>query len=471
MPPVPADLPEDWATHTSVTRPVYDYVNWEYESTIGIGSRSAKFDFRVYPFAEGTEHGAETGYDGVWSYTFSYKIVDISGAGRGFNATPKPDANDLMRDLLGLSYMTSNPDGTEDAPVLPKKEAAVYSGVTHAPFISAVSVKPEKEGSPDVWIMTFKAEKYKYSKVTPKPTSTESPPSMRDPYPWERMPKVSASFGTEEFNIGSGYFLGNKTPTQLGTMITNNAGELAEAFVPGVNSKYEIMKNSAGDPFKSPPKTKTAINMFEINVAYPSNYSGTPSFNTLAGYARAARENINSDTFDIVVGGAVPYIIGKGTAMLSGYAITPADYVDKRDWLPKQWHPFGKTNSELGWTGIGDDYPSASVAVNRFNKTLQATRTLAYINLKLTFVMREVGWGSAIPDRGYRSLDTGAIGPIQEKKSTSATERLLNGSGLVVSDETDTSEVPCFRLYCPFGANTSLASLIDALPWDDRTEV
>ena len=81
--------------------------------------------------------------------------------------------------------------------------------------------------------------------------------------------------------------------------------------------------------------------------------------------------------------------------------------------MPNQLHPFEKTYGNLGWTVLGES--STSVAVNKYGKTLVATRNLAYTQVSIAFSVREIGWGTIIPDRGYRSLKTGVIGPIQEK--------------------------------------------------------
>ena len=122
----------------------------------------------------------------------------------------------------------------------------------------------------------------------------------------------------------------------------------------------------------------------------------------------------------------------------------------------------------MGWTVSGES--SSSVAVNKYGKTLVATRNLAYTQVSIAFSVREIGWGTIIPDRGYRSLKTGVIAPIQENDSSKSEERLLNGYGIEVDVDDDTTTIPCLRLYTPFGSDDSLYNVLDSLPWS-RTEV
>lgn len=458
-------LPTGWTEHTSIDNGVKEYKNWSWsgeDSVIGTpSSGKALFDFRVYPFISGNAN-AEVEVNDLWAVNFGYRVVDISGTGRGFQATPKPTQQRLIREILMLSYATVNP--------LPKRGDSLFKGEGNGdyaigalsnPVVDTISITQEGE-TPDVWLITYRTKK-RVVNISRKPTASENVPSMRDPYPWERRPKVKITSQTENYQIGWGYFLGNKTPTQIATALNTNMDGIAGMLTAGVNDPYEIIKNSAGDPFKSPPPSKITVTNIEITVAFEASATLT----SLIANAKSAAEFVNNAQFSIGVNSAL-FSVRKGTAMLTGFGVLPADYQDKRDWLPNQLHPFEKTYGNLGWTVSGES--STSVAVNKYGKTLVATRNLAYTQVSIAFSVREIGWGTIIPDRGYRSLKTGVIGPIQEKDSSKSEERLLNGSGIEVDVEVDTTTIPCLRLYTPFGSDDSLYNVLDSLPWS-RTEV
>jgi hypothetical protein len=105
-------LPTGWTEQTSVATGVKEYKNWSWsgeDSVIGTpSSGKALFDFRVYPFISGNAN-AEVEVNDLWAVNFGYRVVDISGTGRGFQATPKPSQQRLVREILMLSYATANP--------------------------------------------------------------------------------------------------------------------------------------------------------------------------------------------------------------------------------------------------------------------------------------------------------------------------------------------------------------------------
>lgn len=459
------ELPEDWAEQTGVTRPVRDYVNWSWNgptAVVGsVASGKAMFDFRVFPYVNGNL-SAESDDNEAWASTFTYKVVDISGPNRGFNSATQPSQQRLIREILLLSYATSNPLPKRGDKLFPEEGTGDYAvGVMDNPIVDTISVKQDGD-KPDVWFLTYSAKKYKRTQVgRSRPETAENAPSIRDPYPWERRPKITANAGSESFNVGQGYFLGSKTPNQIAAVITANNDGLAGLLTPSGSEPYEIIKNSAGDPFKNPPQSKVSVTVFDVTVAYSANETLT----SLISAAKTAAEFVNSADFNIGINAAT-FAIRKGTAMLTSFSVSPADYQDKRDWLPNQLHPFGKTYAELGWTMTDG---STGVAINTYKRTLSVNQTVPYTIVRIGFSVKEVGWGVAIPDKGYRSLKTGTLQKIKDSDSSASEERLLNGSGVEVDVGVDTSDVPCLRLYSPFGASTALASLLDSLPWD-RTE-
>ena len=409
------------------------------------------FDFRIYPYITGG-NSLESGYDSAWGGSYTFKVIDISDATRGFNTIPQPDQRKLIKEILDLAGKTGS-DGT----VIPKKGDDAFPGISTAK-IDSITVKQEG-AQPDVWLLTFNIQKIKYTqwKSNSKPNAS-SAPTVRDVFPWEKKPDINVSFSSETYNTGIGFYCGAKTPNEIASLIEANGNGLAALYVD--NTTFEVMVNSAGDPFKSPPSTKVGVANFQVSASY----EGVQSLTSLVNTANLAREHINNSAFSIDIN-ATSFAIGIGTAMLTGFVVSPAEFTDKRDWLPKQQHPFGKTYAELGWEGNG-------VAYNDWDKTLQATEQVYYTVVKITFSVKEVGWGTAVADRGYRSLKTGILDSIKNNDGSKSHERLLDGAGIEVPEGQPTGDMPCFILYCPFGANDSLETLIGSLNWqfEDNNE-
>ena len=463
-------LPNGWTGMDSKTMPVMEFINWEYNSaTAGLGAETAIFDLRVFPFSSG-DNTLETAYNGEWNGSVTYKVVDISGPNRGFNSSPTPSAEIIQKEILALSHVTVNGaelDG-DGVPVstpkrLLKKGEKLFPDIVGSPVVHSISVRQESPSASDVWLLSFKTQKYQRSQSTQqkKPKVGSEPPDMRDTYPWEVQPKVEISVGSESYNIGTGYFFGTKSPSEISTAITQEGSGFAEIYT-GSSVALEVIKNSAGDPFKSPPSMLVGVNTYTITAALEDD----TSIASMYAEAILARKNVNIADFNFGANiGATS--IPKGTALLSGFSITLSEHIDKREWLPNQLHPFSKTNGELKWSG--DGYPTNDIAINNYRKILQATRILTYYNVRITFSTKEVGWGVAIPNKGYRSLETGKLDAIKGNDGSRSEERLMDENSIPIKEGINTFETKCLRLYSTFGADDSLKNLIDLLPWQTQT--
>lgn len=460
-----ANLPSGWAQPpTPPSTAARDYINWSWKNVpyeTVTGETRAKFDFRVFPFISG-QNSAEVDEDHRWNISFEYQVVDISGPGRGFNVASPPSQQQLIRELLSLSYATVNP--------LPKKDDKIFDGygnintgiggsVFDGPVIDQISVKQHGTSS-EIWLITFKSKKVKYYGFTVKnPTEDGSQStSFNDPMPWEKKPRVDVSFGTEQFNIGCGYFMGSASPQEVANNITNFGG-VAGMFVPS-NQTFDVVKNSVGDPIKSPQSLKLSIANYNFEVAYKAE----TKLSTLISFAQSAMSKVNGSSFTFPIVSDV-YSIPIGAAMLTSFSIRPAEIQDKRDWLPKQKHPFERTYKQIGWTV--SSLIENRVAVNQYAKTLTVNQSVEYKVLQFTISVKSSGWGMIIPNRGYRSFDKGPIPTaITNENSTVSEERLMDGAGLVLPSGVSTYDKQCMRVYTPFAASSSLSSLVSGLPWD-----
>lgn len=462
-------LPANWDNSGDALKVTHghEYIKWSWKEmewvTVGETStqqeviKKSLFDFRVFPFVVGGI-SAEVEEDNTWGVSFGYRVINVSGKDRGFDANPRPSQQRLIREILSLSYATVNPLPKRGDPVFPAERTDEYKlQILPGPIIDSINVQQEGDQA-DVWTITYKVKKIKSSggsAVEP----TESVPEMHEPYPWEKKPKITVSFGVEDFVIGCGFYMGITTPANLSTYVQGE-GSIAEKFVPTSGKEYDIVKNTVGDPIKSPPPIKLPTANFTFEIAAEE---GEDLTNFING-AEAAATKVN------LLGFQVPsitdaYNIKAGTAMLTGFSIAQAEFMDKRDWLPRQKHPFERTYKQLGWktSTVNEN----KIAVNYFTKILSVTQAVSYKVMNIVFSSKASGWGMIIPNRGYRSLDNG---PIPEKitndNSETAEERLLDHEGKKIIEGADTKEKQCLLVYTPFSADNSLKTLIASLPWD-----
>lgn len=454
-------LPTGWdetAEITSREKYVREYKNWSWNAGYGHTIGTAKFDFRVSTYVDG-KNSVEVDNENKWAVSFTYQIVNISGPTRGFGSSVVPTQAEYIKEMMMLSYASVNPlpkrgnsifdesftgTGTEEDPI-------VYS--TTEPVIDTISLS--QAGTSDVWHMVFSAKKISaisWTKNTPE--ATEVPTSQLQISPWEIEETVRISCSTEDYMMGGGYKISSpKTPSDVNTYIKNATG--GAAFVSAANGTYEVVKNTAGDPFRSPPSMKVGVTTYVIEKSFQNDVVLTG----LVSGAKAAMTEVNSSsiTFSSL---STSYSVPAGNAMLTGFSINPASFVEKADWLPNQKHPFGKKYSELGWTSPASK-EQTDIAINSFSKVLEANRTVVYKVVSATIVERVVGWGVFIPNKGYRQLLAGVKDAIREKDKTKTDESFLDTNGAALADDATTGHL--LLGWTPYSAGGNLKTLMSDL--------
>lgn len=421
-------LPTGWdetAEITSREKYVREYKNWSWNAGYGHTIGTAKFDFRVSTYVDG-KNSVEVDNENKWAVSFTYQIVNISGPTRGFGSSVVPTQAEYIKEMMMLSYASVNPlpkrgnsifdesftgTGTEEDPI-------VYS--TTEPVIDTISLS--QAGTSDVWHMVFSAKKISaisWTKNTPE--ATEVPTSQLQIPPWELGTTVTVSVSTESQVLGMGFKVGVLSASDAGDKIT--AGTAAEYFA-DTSGGYEVIQNTAKDPFRSPPSTKIGVATYTLERSFESAYQ----LGTISNYVTNALVSVNSGTLQL----GPTFKVGKGSAMLSGFSVTPAVFNEKADWLPNQKHPFGKKYSELGWTPPASKEPT-DIAINSFGKTLEANRAVDYVRLSASISARATGWGVFIPNKGYRELKAGVQAEIFAKNKSKGEESFLDANGVVTT--------------------------------------
>ena len=449
-----ATIPQDWANmdadDPNIDGKVMDFVSWSWSGASwipGENSGSSVFDFRVYKdVAEQQSQNVDD--ESNPTVNVVYKIVDISGANRGFD-TPGGigTATRLKKELKLLSYATG-------ANRLPKIGDPIYANSNSR--LKSVVYRLEKDGVPDVWlaVFTFGPEEIVGSQAPQKP-ETGTPP-IKKPDPWELGAVVQTSYSTEDFVLGFGYFAGSKTPREINDAL---ASKTLPTLFAGEVASLDIVKNSAGDPLESPPPVK----IFTANLHITKSFAPGTDVSGLIQAAKEAMTEVCESELEIGVASA-RFIVEPYTAKLVGFSAVNKQTERTMQWLPRQRHPYRKTNKELGWTYVDGSLVSPNaVAVNWSRSELTAFDTVEYIEMSMDIAVRELGWGYITLDRGYRKLENGEQKEIANFDARKSYSKLLDGSGQLVNMALPTDDVSCLRLYRTGDVGTSLSYLIDGV--------
>lgn len=377
------DLPTNWTEMNKVEQTeIMLFKNWSYDpggydnNVVGgtNATGEAKFDFLVRPYIN-AQNTAEVDEENKWAVNFTYQIENISGPTRGFDHSSKPTQRDFMKEMLMLSYASK--DGTRGR--LPARGDSVFGVVRPAvppsgddpgtpeiqvePVIDTISLNQAGQ-DPNVWHMNFKSKKIKYgSWTTTKSEPTVVPDSQYRPKPWELPPTISASASTEPYVLGVGYNCGKIQASSL-TGDYLNSGSSSPFLSTGKSP--EIVQNTAGDPFRSPPAMKVAVTTFTIEKAFELN-----KLINFGSEVISAMTTVNKATIQMT-GNNVSYTIPAGCGMMSGFTVSNGVVEEQVDWLPRQKHPLGLSYNALGWSAPSNK-SGTSVAVNTWGEVLKIT--------------------------------------------------------------------------------------------------
>ena len=320
--------------------------------------------------------------------------------------------------------------------------------IQHEPVVDTISLNQAGQ-DPNVWHMQFRAKKLKFGDwITTKPEPTEVPSDQKPVNPWDMEVSVTANYSTQPYVLGAGYNHGLLAPSEVKAALDDGIG--GSLFTKS-NPEFEIVQNKAGDPFRSPPPMNTVV----LTLNIERNFELAHEFD--ASIVTNAMGKINDGDITITSAG-VGHIIQPGNGMLTGFAVTPATYDKQVDWLPKQEHPFGKTYSQLGWAS-GKEGTSDNTAVNNWDKVLRVTNTIKYKKVSMTVTVKTSGWGTLIPNKGYRKKVGGKLIAFREIDKTKQDEQFLNDDGTKSVEAADAKLIA----YCPFKADDSLLAALALL--------
>lgn len=312
------------------------------------------------------------------------------------------------------------------------------------PRVKGIQYEPESERDPSVWIVTYTIAPEQSAGATTRPRTgaTALKPNAEEA-PWTLGPDVTIDFGTEDFTLGLGRYIGTKSPAQLGTAL--NGGTYAASFS-GATASYEMIANSAGDPLESPPPMKTGTATIRINRSFEL----LPE--TVASAANTAIEEVCNEA---VTANGITF--KAFTCKLNSATIANKRWKRNADWLPKQLHPLQSTYADIGWlppTGKA----ATDVAINYTRNTIPAYRYLDYVEVSITVAQRDLGWGYALIDKGYRDKK-GKESSFSGRQSYS---NVLQ-NGLFVDMSTGTADKQVLRLYQVHKTGNNLSALLSTM--------
>lgn len=319
------------------------------------------------------------------------------------------------------------------------------SGLNNS-LVRGIQYEPENESDPSVWTITFSVSPEHTGPSSTRPGTGAKSVVTTEEAPWLIGPDVSINFGTEDFVLGLGKFIGSKTPAELETAL--NAGTYAAAFG-ATGGTFDMVMNSANQPLESPPPMKVGTATIQISRAFAILPVG------LATTLNSASEQVCSAV--VTVNGVA---FAAYTCKMSGAAIVGKRWKTKCDWLPKQVHPLDATYADIGWKApIG--HADTEVAVNYTKSVLPAFKYVAYTEVSVTVAQRDLGWGYALIDKGYMDKNKSEAGAQQFSGRQSHVAILADG--LFVDTSTATSDKKVLRLYQVLKTGTNLSTVLTAM--------
>ena len=297
------------------------------------------------------------------------------------------------------------------------------------PKVRSIQYEQEKENDPSVWSVTYtlNADRNAASSTRPGTGDAATKPNM-DEAPWTLGPDVTIDFSTEDFVLGLGRFVGAKTPAELNTALAGST--YASLFDVESSVEWDLVKNSANDPLESPPPMKVGTASIRINRAFETLPAGlTASLNAAVEEVCESAVTANGITFAAF------------TCKLSGATVANKRWRKNCDWLPKQKHPLESTYADVGWTPPTGSL-STNVAVNYTRNVIPAFEYLDYYEVSVTVAQRDLGWGYALIDKGYRDKN-------HKESGFSGRQSYANvlAEGLFFDTATGTSDKKVLRLY------------------------
>lgn len=414
-------------------------------AVIGTGNASGTgvFSFRVYKNVAGSQSiGLNENSSLVARIRYRAVILnpeqlETSGLAR------------LTIEFIGLAYATSNPLPTVDDKFFTSGKFGTATGASNltGPIVRGFSCEPVNEGDSSVWEITYTVAKPSTTGAASRPGTGLDPlqPNL-DPVPWSFGSECSIDYSSEDFVLGLGRYITSKTPAEMDAALGD--GTYASLF--NGTGAFEMVANSAGDPLESPPPLKIGTAIIRVTKSFRTVTE------TLSEAIAAATEEVCSEAL-FFNGRTFPAY----TCKLNSASVTLKQWRLSADWLPKQRHPFRWTNDDLGWTPPSGD-TGGSVAINYTRNNLPAYKYIPYFEIALSIAYRELGWGYALIDKGYRERRNGQPKEITDFHSSQSYSRILV-DGLEADTSSGTTNLKVLRLYQVLKTGTTLSTIVNAM--------
>lgn len=427
---------------------IFSYpIGWTWSGAsgaVGATSGTGVFGFTIFRDVSGTQ---DLGIDenGNFSARIRYRAIIANPTAITDHTMPR-----LMIEFYALGWATTNPLPHIGSKMFGSDGAFGTSTNTTTllyPRVRNIQYTQDNERDPTTWTITYTVTPDRNQPSSTRPgTGDEESTATTEEAPWQIGPETQIQFSTEDFVLGLGTFVATKTPAELKTEL--ESGTYAAAFGATAGT-FEMVSNSAGDPLESPPPMKVGTASLTINRAFENLPTG------LAAEINAAVEEVCSA--EIAANGVT---FSAYTCKLNGASIAAKRWKKKADWLPKQLHPMRLTYAELGWVApTNTDGGDAAVAVNPTRNTLPAFKYMPYYDVSVSIAQRDLGWGYALIDKGYRDKNKG------ENKSFGADMAHVDilAEGLFIDTSTSTSNQKVLRLYQVLKTGTNLSAVVGAM--------
>ena len=439
-------LPTGWAAMPSLATHAADILSypigwgWSGAPLSGLGLGNGVFGFMVYTNIAGAQN-LSIDENGNFNAKVRYRVI-VTNPSTITNATlPR-----LAIELRCLSY-ASSPLPNIGSPLFGGLfgTATGASGMTY-PKVRAIQFEQESDKDPSIWSIIYTVARPPNGSTLTRPSTGSAPtkPNIEEA-PWTIGPAVQVSFGTEDFVLGLGRFVGTKTPAELDAKLTD--GTYAAEF--NTTAAATIIMNSGLDPLESPPPMKVGTATISISRAFAELPSSiTADLNAAVEEVCTAAVTANGVTFKAF------------TCKLNGGTITNKRWKKQCDWLPKQLHPLGLTWAEVGWTPPTS--ATSTIAYNYTRNTIPAFEYVEYYEVSVSVAQRDLGWGYALVDKGYNKIVNGQQKEIRPVDSRQSQCKIL-AEGSVADLSAGAANLKVLRLYQVLKTGTHLSAVLDTM--------
>ena len=399
-------LPLGWDNPTGTAMP-----GAAHNVSVTVGGSTVTFNFHVFKQMSSSRELITLTLEHE-SYGLSFLIRDITSY----------SGNSNPRDTLGDNYTTGLIMALRQlvmggAAGIPKPGDQITYGSGRSSIVDSVTIGQLSEKTVDAFEVrcSFK----KPDSVTLSGNNDNRPKTARtdEVPPWQEPATIRF-----EAHIREGHTFGYAYKTE--DIEERPFSDMVSLRKKGISTgdKLQLVANTAGDPFRSPPLFPKTSGVLHIEAAFLKDEG---DINITTGV-------VNRTEIEVKMKGA-RLSFPAGTLALSSFGVTPQLYKMPIPWYTKTKHPLNKTYGELFYGYSGQ--VSNKVALNGMGSTIIVHKPMYYLRMTAALEYRPEGFGVWIANRGYEEKKDGKLKAIIDPATQSHKESWLDKDGAKTTDK------------------------------------